>query len=291
MASTVAYEQKKGIHPQQAYSPLLLPRRKAKKSNIVEQSFRAIQSLPPLRGSCQSRSMTPGLPKCLSPSLQEKSPSISPKPPRKRITQEQAVLNSLKNYRLPARFPGQFQTCLNYKNEKGEDIPLLHRDQVARVLRRLDRDVQPLLSKFNLLYAAVSESHPQLPKAAYTCKIPLRFEVDVPVFAHYILIRVRSRTNPNDVSKFYNRSSLQAVFFHELAHLRHMNHEVEFALFLRDIYRYARKHSIFLSGEVHQVPSCRPWENLLFEAGGNVSDEELIALHQASTLDDSIVQT
>jgi hypothetical protein len=86
---------------------------------------------------------------------------------------------------------------------------------------------------------------------------------------------VRCRTAPNDLDKFYNRATLLGVLFHELAHIRQMNHGEGFMLFLRDIYKYASKIGLFRVGEEHQLPSCRLWENLLFKTGGRVSDVEL----------------
>ena len=260
MEPTVTPEPPRSVSP----FPVLLPR---KRTQATDRSFRAVTSLPPVRGS-KPRSVTPVM--CM----------LSPL--RKRISKEQALLISLKNYKLPARYPGPFETCVSYKNGKDEEIPLIHRDLVVRLLRRLDHDAQPVLSKFNLLYTALSECHPQRSKAAYTCRVQLKFDLDLPAFAHYIQIRVRSRQAPNDPTKFLNRTSLQALLFHELAHLRYMNHGTDFMLFLRDIYAFAHKTGVFVAGETHQVPSCLKWENRVFETAGGVTDQELLDLLKPS---------
>ena len=194
---------------------------------------------------------------------------------RKVISKQQSLLIAIKNYKLPTRYPERFATFDQYKNKKGDTIPLLHRDTVARVLMDLDRDVQPLLTEFQVFYSALSEAHPKWLRAAYTTRIPLNFEPCVKAFAHHIQLRVRNRTAPNDVGLFYNRSTLCAVLFHELAHIRHMDHGEEFMFFLRDIYKAATRRGIFRPGESHQLPSCRVWENRLFATAGNVWDYEL----------------
>lgn len=261
MEPTVTPEPPRSVSPY----PVLFQR---KRMQPVDRSFRGVTSLPPVRGS-KPRSVTPV--------------QYTTSPPKKRISKEQALLISLKNYKLPAcRYPVPFETCVSYKNDKDEEIPLIHRDLVLRLLRRLDHDAQPVLSKFNLLYTALSECHPQRTKAAYTCRLQLKFDLDLPAFAHYIQIRVRSRQAPNDPSKLHNRTSLQALLFHELAHLRYMNHGVEFMFFLRDIFAYAHKAGVFAAGETHQVPSCLKWENRVFETAGGVSDQELLALLKPS---------
>lgn len=259
MEPTVTPEPPKSVSPY----PILLPRRK---KLPAEQSNRIVTSLPPVRGS---------KPRSVTPVLQTFSPT------RKCISKEQALFISLKHYKLPARYPGPFETCRSFKNDKDETIPLIHKDLVMRLLRRLDHDAQPVLNKFNLQYTALTECHPQRNKAAYTCRVPLRFDVDLPAFAHYIQVRVRSRQAPNDPTKFHNRTSLQALLFHELAHLRYMNHAEEFMFFLRDIYRYAKKKGVFIAGETHQIPSCLKWENRIFETAGDVTDQELLSLHTA----------
>ena len=194
---------------------------------------------------------------------------------RKVISKQQSLLIAIKNYKLPMRYPERFATFDHYMNEKGEEIPLLHRDAVSRALMDLDRDIQPVLNEFQVFYSALSEAHPKWTRAAYTTRIPLNFEPCVKAFAHHIQLRVRNRNAPNDVGAFYNRSTLCAVLFHELAHIRHMDHGEQFMFFLRDIYKAATRRGLFRPGETHQLPSCRMWENRLFAAAGNVWDYEL----------------
>lgn len=209
------------------------------------------------------------------------TPSISTRPQRfqkvrkKSVSKQQSLLIAVKNYKLPVRFPQQFSTCEVFKNDKGEEIPLLHRDVVLRTMKELDREIQPVLKEFQVYYSGLSEAHPQWPKAAYTNRIPLNFEAEEKAFAHHIQIRFRNRSAPNDSLQFYNKSTLFALLFHELAHIRHMNHGYEFMYFLRDIYKFAARKGVFKTGEYHQLPSCRLWENRLFEKAGALYDFEL----------------
>lgn len=202
---------------------------------------------------------------------------------RKVISKQQSLLIALKNYKLPVRYPERFATFQSYKNEKGEEIPLRHREVVSRVLMELDRDIQPLLKEFEVFYSALSEAHPQWSRAAYTTRIPLNFEPSVKVYTHYIQLRVRNKHAPNDLLMFHNRATLCAVLFHELAHIRHMDHGDEFMFFLRDIYKFASRRGLFQPSELHQLPSCRLWENRIFATGGNIWDYELRALKESRT--------
>lgn len=276
-------------------------RRHKRKKIKVRKTARTQTSLPPV--PIPPRSVTPGndlpnpqsfrirlLHKPRSPSVLKTQPTSEPASDTKvdrilrKVSQEQSLLISLKNYKLPTRFPERFATFGYYKNDKGDSIPLLHRDQVSRILQSLDKDVQPLVHHFHVHYSALSEGHPQWTKAALTNRIRLQFDKGLKAFAHHIQLRVRCRAAPNDLEKFYNRGTLLGVLFHELAHIRHMNHGDDFMLFLRDIYKFASKTGLFRLGQEHQLPSCRAWENALFTSGGRLSDEELrsISAHTAS---------
>lgn len=254
----------------QSCSSTCIPKKRSRRRLKVAKSVRLLKSLPPVK---HPRSKT--FPSSLKP-----SPQASPS----KVTREKSLLIAVKNFRLPTRFPQRFATFESYRNEKGQEVPLLHRDQVAKILEELDRDIQPVLRRFKVFYSALSEGHPQWSKAAFTNRIALKFDEGIKAFAHHIQLRVRQKAAPNDANLFYNRSTLQAVLFHELAHIRHMNHGEEFSMLLRDIYRYAHKKGVFRSGEQHQLPSCRAWENLLFTSAGNLSDARLLELRAIALL-------
>ena len=250
----------------QSCSSTCIPKKRSRRKLKAIKSVRVLKSLPPVKKPCK-------------PSSLQSTPSKA----SSKVSREQSLLIALKNYKLPTRFPQRFATFESYRGEKGEEIPLLHRDLVARILEGLDRSVQPVLHHFKVFYSALSEGHPQWSKPAFTTRISLNFDEGIKAFAHHIQLRVRQKAAPNDVNLFYNRSTLQAVLFHELAHIRHMNHGVEFSMLLRDIYHYAHKKGVFRSGQIHQLPSCRVWENLLFACAGSMSDARLLELRATST--------
>lgn len=258
----------KSCRSQKSLPPLTTPQR----SSTPEQSQSSPQSKP-FRIRVLRKHPQPNSPQCL-PHADSSPPTKAEKILRK-VSKEQSLLVAVKNYKLPTRFPERFATFGHYKNEKAEEIPLLHRDVVARTLQELDRDVQPVVNRFKVFYSALSEGHPQWSKAAFTNRIGLKFDEGLKAYAHHIQIRVRCRSSPNDPSLFYNKSTLLAILFHELAHIRHMNHGCDFMLFLRDIYRFAAKCGVFRLGETHQLPSCRQWENALFATAGHLSDAQL----------------
>lgn len=213
-------------------------------------------------------------------------PEVTSKKNRKFIDEAKSIMISIRNFKLPDKYPERFQTFSRYKNQSGEWIPLLHRDKVEKILKEIDESIKPILKRFNIFYAALSENHPTRGKAAITFRVPVKFigkdnEI-VKQKAHHIQLRVRNKQFPNDLARLYNRSTLLAVMFHELAHIRHMDHGPDFMLFLRQIYYYARKLSIFPKGEEHQLPSCRSWEKRIFETRGKVTEEELMSLYESS---------
>ncbi|CAG9315449.1 unnamed protein product [Blepharisma stoltei] len=240
----------------------------------------------------RDRSRTPLPPKSATPkflpsikrkhkSTERPSKHKSDKKEKNSISREESASIGLKYYRLPSNYPKHFDTFSEYTNKEGKQIPLLHRGIVVKTLYNLHRDVQPIVNKFNLHYAALSENHPTKGKAAFTNRIPLKF-FGPNAHAHHILIRIRHPSSPNDPKKFYNKSTLLAILFHELAHIRHMDHKQDFMLLIRDIYSYANRINLFPKDEEHQMPSCREWEKLIYNFKGRVSDEVLNDLYKSN---------
>ena len=213
------------------------------------------------------------------PKLSQKNrPSNTPTLPSDSMSQERSKMITLKYLQLE-KYPKKFDTYYEYKNKEGEVVPLLHRDKVTKILVILDKIVQPILNKYNIIYSSLSENHPLSRKPAVTHRIPLKF-ITPTMFAHMIQIRVRNQQGPNDYRKFYNRATLLAMLFHELAHIRFMNHGKEFMFFLRDIYQYAHFINI-IPAEDHQLPSFRKWEKAIFHARGNISNSKLIEIYES----------
>ena len=155
--------------------------------------------------------------------------------------------------------------------------PLEHREEAAELLKELDRTVaRPIAAKFGLTYSLIAEQHPQASKAGMTYRATLSASKQITV----IRVRVRSRTDAQGI--FFPRGTLYAVLLHELAHLREMNHGIEFAKFLREVYRFADALGIFShpDSKCNMLPSPWPWENLLFKTRGLISEEDVVVAFQ-----------
>ena len=100
-------------------------------------------SLPPAKERSRSRQRKPLLPR------------LNHKSSEKTVNKSHSI--GIRYYKLPDNYPGRFATYSTFKNQNGEKVPLIHRDTVETILTELDRDIQPVMARFNLYYAALSE--------------------------------------------------------------------------------------------------------------------------------------
>ena len=107
------------------------------------------------------------------------------------------------------------------------------KDQVAATLKKIQRDVKPILSEFNLSYRGLKES---------TAEGSLGFNRGG---GQVIALNVRQKRFPMKLRKY---SAVMATMIHELAHVRHMNHGPKFKMFEAELMVWARKKGIYKPG-------------------------------------------
>lgn len=134
---------------------------------------------------------------------------------------------------------GRFQTSGVYitedANSKKHKTVLQNRHYVAYQLQDLFENIcTPITRKFDIQLGSLRERHPQDKKRGMTVSVPTFKEVTndnggtekVRHGTRYdISIKIR---HPDNIEQFYNRGSLLAILFHELAHLKAMNHGEKF---------------------------------------------------------------
>lgn len=164
-------------------------------------------------------------------------------------------------------------------SQSGKNIALKRRDHVCAIISNLEKSVaKPICVYFNLSYNLLGEHHPNERKAGITTKERV---LTTGAFRWTIRVRIRSRTDP--ISTFFSHGTHLAVLLHEIAHLRFMNHGIDFAIFLRDIYRYAYGLGIFACDPKNELPSPWEWERKIWDSKGAITDSELFQLVNMGT--------
>jgi hypothetical protein len=103
------------------------------------------------------------------------------------------------------------------------------KEEVAAILGKLKRDVQPILKAFALRFQTIKES---------VAEGSLGFNRG----RHTIALNVRGKANPMKLRKY---SAIMRTMIHELAHLRHMNHGRQFQDFDAELLLWARENGIY----------------------------------------------
>ncbi|KFH02505.1 WLM domain protein [Toxoplasma gondii MAS] len=139
--------------------------------------------------------------------------------------------------------------------------------------------------RFGLRYTFLAEHHPTEKKAGITVKKPMQTKIlndgETPTVVPRSLATIRLRLRKREeVNELISRSTQLAVFFHELAHLRHMNHGKDFARFLRDIFSFAASRGLVEQGMTNELPSPWKWEREVFDRAGNLTDAEIDELFE-----------
>lgn len=164
---------------------------------------------------------------------------------------------------------------------EGDEIPLESCQKVEDLLQHLHCSVaNPLCHHFRLRYDFLLEQHCQERKAGVARRSPKVVNGEE---RYLTTVRLRLRKHPvkgDPQKEFIGRGAMMAVLLHELAHLRYMNHGQEFMLLLREIFAEAKQRGIFDPELVNELPSCRPWENLIYQTGGEIDVETLMKVFE-----------
>ncbi|CDJ54065.1 hypothetical protein, conserved [Eimeria brunetti] len=187
----------------------------------------------------------------------------------------------------------------------GVTVELKNRGEVAASIHRLHCEYGvPLCREFGFRYFFLAEQHPLHRKAGSVIRKPLNNIERLDELQLQERSRSRSNTEPNGCLATAAGSSSSSstkwsycirirmrqlqrpqellqlptqlgIFFHELAHLRYMNHGLDFACLLARIFRFATERGLFEPGWETELPSPWLWERVLFYCGGFVTDSLL----------------
>ncbi|CAJ1346200.1 unnamed protein product [Effrenium voratum] len=228
----------------------------------------------------RARSATPATRAAPATPRQASKAKAKPKPKAKAKVQAEVKDDSPTLKSLPTSLPMTLTYGCMF-SEEGEEVLLENCCGVSEILEDLHSSIAAELCKhFHIRYDFLLEQHCQERKAGVARRTPKHVNGED---RYLTTVRLRVRKHPakgNPQQDFISKGAQLAILLHELAHLRYMNHGQEFMLFLREIYAEARRRNLFDPGLVNELPSCRPWENLIYQTGGDVDAESLLNLFE-----------
>lgn len=106
------------------------------------------------------------------------------------------------------------------------------KEEVAAILKNIDKDVKPILRHFKIgythIFETLGEGYAGFNKGGYG--------------EDCIGLNVRQHANNMKLKKY---SAIMLIMLHELAHCRYRNHQKEFYDFMNELVEFARKKGIY----------------------------------------------
>lgn len=281
-------DEKEMLEQKETPSPRGARQRRAPRERSAPASARASRAavkVAPETSPANSEAKKSVRPKSAAPKSREPVPSQAPKAKAKAKGKSKAKAKAKtkpsEDNEEPVESPTAKLAHQIMWSPEGDEIPLQSCQKVEELLQHLHSSVaNPLCQHFRLRYDFLLEQHCQERKAGVARRAPKVVNGEE---RYLTTVRLRLRKHPvkgDPQKEFIGRGAMMAVLLHELAHLRYMNHGQEFMLLLREIFAEAKKREIFDPELVNELPSCRPWENLIYQTGGDIDVESLMKVFE-----------